>query len=70
MEYFHYFYMFMKVVSMLKNESRLASVHFFVRVKVRAPFVLVLNTVPILKKVQLWVEKMVKRWEKKIIVLI
>lgn len=60
--------MFVEVVSIVKNESRVASVCYFVRVKVRA--LLILSTVPILKNVQLWVEEMVKRWEKRIIVLI
>lgn len=43
----------MKAVSIVKNANRVASVYFFVRVKVRAPLVLVINTVSILKNTQL-----------------
>lgn len=51
----------MKVMFIAQNASRVASV--FTLVKVSAP-VLVINTVSILKNIQLSAGKIDKRWEK------
>lgn len=40
----------MKIVLIVQNAGTVVSVYCFVRVKVRAPLVLIINTISILKK--------------------